>query len=47
MPGFFLNYVFLFFFLAAGKSTLFKINRYPGELGYKLKSVGSSPTRWR
>jgi hypothetical protein len=42
---FFMNYVFLFFFLAAGESTLFNIKRYPGELEYKLKSVGSSPTR--
>lgn len=33
-------YVFRFCFLAAGNSTLFRINRYPGELGCKLKSVG-------
>lgn len=26
-------YVFLFFFLAAGNKTLFRIRRYPGELG--------------
>ena len=27
------NYVFCFFFFAAGNNILFKINLYPGELG--------------
>ena len=39
------NYVFLFFFLAAGNNMLFRISRYPGELGCKLRSVGGSPTK--
>ena len=37
-------YVFCFFFFAAGNNTLFKINRYPGELGNSAKSVGGSYT---
>jgi len=41
----FSSYVLCFFFLAAGKSTLFKIRRYPGELGYKFRSVAGSPTK--
>lgn len=39
-----LSYVFCFFFLAAGKRILFKISLYPGELGYRSRSVGGSPT---
>ena len=39
------NQVFCFSFFAAGNKTLFKINLYPSELGYRFKSVGGSPTK--
>ena len=35
--------VFNSFFLAAGKSTLFRISRYPGECGCNDRSVGALP----
>src|SRR5690606_10812331 len=38
------DYVFRFFFLAAGKSMLLRISRYPGEFGCKLRSVSGSCT---
>ena len=37
--------VFCFFFFAAGKRILFNINRYPGELGCRFRSVGDSFTK--
>ena len=37
--------VFCFFFFAAGNNMLFSMSLYPALLGYKFKSVGSSPTR--
>ena len=37
-------YVFCFFFWAAGNNTLFKISRYPGDVGCSSISVLGSPT---
>ncbi len=35
--------VLSFFFFAAGKRTLFRMRRYPGELGWRARSVWGSP----
>ena len=37
-------YVFFSFFSAAGKRTLFRMSRYPGECLWSARSVGGSPT---
>ena len=38
------NYVFNFFFFAAGNKILFRMSLYPGEFGCNDKSVFGSPT---